>query len=186
MFGEKGVAMIQGKNIVLRLVTEKDLDVLYAHICNLGNRGEFFPMRLTPETAFKKQFQETGFWCEDFGRFLILNLEHHLIGSIYYFKTAIYSDALELGYILFDGQFQGKGYMTEALSLTVKYLFSTRYMNRIQLKIAPENTSSIRMALKCGFQFDGTRRQVLYSHGKHLDLNEYCLLREDLKNEAMS
>lgn len=171
--------MIKGKNISLRLVTEEDLDILYKKISDLSNRGDFFPLTLTPQNIFKKQFYETGFWNEDFGRFLIINSDNSIVGSIYYFKTAIYSNALELGYIIFDHEAKGKGYTTEALSLMVNYLFSTKYMNRIQLKIEPGNEPSIKVAEKCGFQFDGTRKQVIYNHGKHLDLNEYAILRED-------
>ena len=174
--------MIKGKNITLKLVHENDLDILYKNISDLSNRGEFFPLTLNSEASFKKQFHENGFWSEDFGRLLILNFDQVLVGSIYYFKTAIYSNALELGFIIFDNNSKGKGYTTEALSLTVNYLFSTKFMNRIQLKIAPDNEPSIKVALKCGFQFDGTRKQVIFNHGKHLDLNEYAILREDWEN----
>ncbi|MES2615225.1 MAG: GNAT family protein [Bdellovibrionota bacterium] len=171
--------MIKGKNITLRLVHEDDLDILFKNISNLSNRGEFFPLTLTPQTTFKKRFYETGFWSDDFGRLLILNLDQVLVGSIYYFKTVVYSNALEIGYIIFDNNSKGKGYTTEALSLMVDHLFTTKFMNRIQLKIEPSNEPSIKVALKCGFQFDGTRRQIVFNHGKHLDLNEYMILRED-------
>lgn len=66
----------------------------------------------------------------------------------------------------------------------VNYLFTTKYMNRIQLKIEPGNEPSIKVAEKCGFEFDGTRKQVIYNHGKHLDLNEYAILREDWEKKS--
>lgn len=151
--------MIHGEKITLRLVKEQDLEELYLKLFNLNLRGKYFPLTLSSHTQFKKQFSETGFWSEDFGRFLIFDKKELLVGSIYYFKTAIYSDSLELGYLLFDKMNYGKGYMTEALELMVDYLFSTKTMNRIQLRIAPENEPSIKLALKAGFQFDGTRKQ---------------------------
>ncbi len=171
--------MLTGKNIILKLVQESDLDLLYKKISDLSNRGEFFPMTLSPQSAFKKQYYENGFWNESFGRFLIRDKEEVLIGSIYYFKTVIYSDALELGYILFNDKERGKGYTTQALSLMVDYLFKTKTMNRIQLRIDANNTPSIKVALKCGFHFDGTRKQIIYLNGKHQDLDEYAILREE-------
>jgi len=170
--------MINGEKIALRLVKEQDLEELYSKLSDLSHRGKYFPLTLSSHTQFKKHFFETGFWSEDFGRFLIFDKKERLVGSIYYFKTAIYSDSLELGYLIFDKMSNGKGYMTEALELMVDYLFSTKTMNRIQLRISPQNEPSIKLASKVGFQFDGTRKQIMFLHGKHIDLNDYVLLRE--------
>jgi RimJ/RimL family protein N-acetyltransferase len=169
--------MIRGEKINLRLVYERDLDEVYANIVNLDNRGEYFPQTLTSQTEFKNNFTQTGFWSENFGRFLIVSKENHLLGSIYFFKIAIYSDALELGYILFDPSNYGKGYGTEALKLMTDYLFNTKTLNRIQLAIAPAHEPSIKVAIKIGFEKEGTKQQVLYHQGRHIDLDEYVLLR---------
>lgn len=103
-----------------------------------------------------------------------------IIGSIYYFKTVIYSDALEIGYILFDEQSRGKGYVTEALQMLTSYLFATKTIGRIQLRISLNHEASKKVSLKAGFQFDGVRKAILFLDGKHVDLEEYALLRKDL------
>lgn len=171
--------MIQGEKINLRLVTEKDLTALHAALSNLSYRGEYFPHTFTSEANFRKNFNENGFWSEDFGRFIITDKEDNIVGSIYYFKTVIYSDALEIGFLLFGSQYHGKGYMTEALKMMVEYLFSVRTMSRIQVRISPEHMASKKVTLKVGFQFDGIRKKVMYLNGKHVDLEEYYLLRDD-------
>ncbi len=173
--------MIQGEKINLRLVTEKDLSSLYTALSNLSHRGEYFPQTFTSEASFRKNFNETGFWSDDFGRFIIMNKNDNMVGSIYYFKTVIYSDALEIGYMLFGDEYKGKGYMTEAINMLVNYLFSTKTLNRIQACISPAHIASKKTVSKAGFQFDGLRRQKMYLHGKHIDLEEYCILREDFE-----
>jgi len=169
--------MIIGNKISLRLVTENDLQNLYNLISNLNNRGRYFPQTLMSEVDFKKKFYDTGFWTEDFGRLLIVDKQNRIIGSIYYFKIAIYSDALEIGYILFDEHSRGKGYTTEALIMLTNYLFSTKSIGRIQLRVSLDNEASKKVAIKAGFQFDGVRKAVLFLDGKHVDLEEYVKLR---------
>ena len=177
--------MIKGNKVILKLVSEADLGVYHLNLTNLSNRGEYYPIFLQSEAMFRKQYFETGFWGEDAGRFLILDLDEKIVGAITFFKAvaAIYSNALELGYILFDTESRGKGYATEALKLMVDYLFSLKMMNRIQLRITAENTASIKVALKCKFQFDGVRKEFAYQNGKHIDLNEYFILRKDWEKE---
>lgn len=58
------------------------------------------------------------------GTFLIC-VDTMSVGSISFFK-AMYFDGLEITCILFDQASWGKGYMTEALTLLVTYLFTTK------------------------------------------------------------
>jgi ribosomal-protein-alanine N-acetyltransferase len=171
--------MIIGQRINLRLVREKEIDDLYLLISNLENRGEHFPQSLVPEPLFKKLFYETGFWNDEFGRMVIVNKDDDIVGDIYYMRAFPYSDGLEIDYIIFDSKNYGKGYVSEALQLMINYLFATKTMNRIQLRISQDNEASKKVALKAGFKYDGIREQVLYLNGKHIDLEEYVLLRKD-------
>jgi len=169
--------MIKGQKINLRLVQSKDIDELYTHICNLENRGQFFPLTLRSEVQFKQDYATTGFWREQFGRFIIEDKHSDMIGSIYYFNTVLYSDALELGFILFDEQFYGKGYMTEALTLMSDYLFTIKKIHRLQLGIMPDNLASIKVAEKCGYQHEATLKGFFYLDGKYHDMELYVKLR---------
>jgi hypothetical protein len=78
--------MIRGENVTLRTVRESDLDNLFAQLSDIANRGEYFPITIPSEAIFKKDFRETGFWQESFGRLLICNKEDRVVGSIWYYK----------------------------------------------------------------------------------------------------
>ncbi len=69
--------------------------------------------------------------------------------------------------------------MTESLSLFVDYLFKTKNINRIEVRILPENKPSEKVALRCGFMFEGAARQAIFHQGTHSDLNQYSLLRKE-------
>ncbi len=94
--------MIRGKAIRLRTVRETDLDRLYALRSDIANRGDFVPLQLPAEAVCKRQFHDTGFWHEDFGRLLIVTPEDEIVGSIFCFKSIPYFDGLEIGSIMFS------------------------------------------------------------------------------------
>jgi len=173
--------MIKGKLISLQLVTEKYLDELYTFHMNLANRGEYFPLKVTPEPIYKSKFRETGFWSDEYSHLLIMN-QGKIIGSIWSMKTVPYFDALEIGYIIYDKENYGHGYTTEALSLFVDYLFKVKLISRIEIRVLPFHTASEKVALKCGFTFEGLIRKAIFHHGHYQDLKQFSLLREDQIN----
>ena len=172
--------MIQGKNIKLRTIRETDLDFLFTQISNLHSRGEYYPLDLTSQASFNQEYQQTGFWTNDLGRMLIEDSDKNIVGGIWYFKAVRYSDALELGYLMFDKASCNQGYTTEAVQLLCKYLFATRRVNRIQLAIVVDNAASVRVAEKAGFQYEATLKQFYFLNGNDIDVNLYVLLREYL------
>src|SRR5687768_17037354 len=171
--------MLNGKLLRLRPVREKDLDALYdAHI-DLSNRGSFFPLGVASESAFRKEFAETGFWQKESGTLVMLNMEDEIVGEIEFFKPVNYWDAFELSYRLHDAKFAGRGYTTEAVQLLVEYLFANKKQHRIQLVIVPENSASRRIAEKCGFVLEGTARGAFYNSGRNHDVVIYSILKTD-------
>jgi ribosomal-protein-alanine N-acetyltransferase len=171
--------MIKGKQINLRVVRERDLDTLFELLSDVENRGEYFPIDLPSEPDFKRAFHEDGFWSEERGRLLVVDKDDRILGHIWCFKSVSYFDALEIAGILFDPKDRNKGLMTEALGLTVRFLFETTKVNRLQLTVALGNEASKRVAQKCGFKSEGVARQAMFQKGKHLDLEWFSLLRED-------
>lgn len=171
--------MIRGKSIQLRTVRETDLDRLYMLLTDIANRGDFVPLQLPSEPVFKRQFHDTGFWNEDYGRLLIVTPEDEIVGSIWCFKSIPYFDGLEIGYTMFDPLRRGQGIMTEALSLFTDYLFQSTKIYRVQLIIANGNIESEKVAQKCGFTYEGTARQAMFQRGMHRDMKLYSLLRDE-------
>ena len=178
--------MIRGKHITLRTVRETDLDALYIALSDLASRGDYFPLSLMSETAFKREFHAHGFWANDAGRLLICDVEDRVLGSIWYYQAVPYYDGLEIAYQLFDVGRRNTGIMTEALSLLAQYLFAARKINRLQLAIMRPNTASKRVAEKCGFTFEGVARGAIFHHGANHDLDIYSLLRAELRLAEVS
>jgi RimJ/RimL family protein N-acetyltransferase len=172
--------MLKGKSITLRPVRDSDLDQLYAYHVEIDNRGDFFPRGILAQPAFRKQFQETGFWGKDDGMLVMVSVEDKLLGHIEFFKTVNYLDEYELSYQVYAPEHRSKGVATEAVTLLAQYLFETKRVNRIRLVIHPDNLASRRLAEKCGFRHEGTARGAWYHKGKHRDVEVYAILHDDV------
>ncbi len=182
--------IVSGSKVYLRTVREKDLDWLYEQDVDSESRGQHYPVFITSETAFKDDFRKTGFWEDDHGDLLICSLDNHsILGTIFCFKGTPYWDSLEVGYRLYDLQRSGQGIMTEALNLFTYILFVSKKVNRLELKIFPENAASKRVAVKCGYQLEGIARGVFFHRGAYRDMEIYSLLRGEApgsREEAIS
>jgi [ribosomal protein S5]-alanine N-acetyltransferase len=174
--------MLKGETIQLRPIMEKDLELLYAHHMEISNRGDFFPVGVMSESAFRKRFQEDGFWGKEEGMLVIEDKQKKIVGHIEYFRTVSYLDEFELSYQLYDKNEWGKGHTTQAVNLLVRYIFGRLKTNRIRLVIHPDNKASRKLAEKCGFTYEGNARGAWFHNGVNHDVAIYSILRNEVPN----
>lgn len=169
--------MIRGDKIILRAVRESDLDALFDLWSDLELRGENYPMFLPSQVEFRKRFEEHGLLEENRGTLAVCVGDR--VAGVINFYPVLYYAGFELGYILFHQEDRNRGYMTEAVQLLSRYLFATKTINRLQIAAFPENAASKRVALKCGFTFEGTLRGAVFNGGRYRDVELYSLLRSE-------
>ena len=73
----------------------------------------------------------------------------------------------------------GHGHMFAALKLAIPYIFSSLELHRIEAACIPENSRSIRLLEKAGFEREGYLRQYLRINGKWRDHVLFSLLSDD-------
>ncbi|MES9885192.1 MAG: GNAT family protein [Candidatus Sedimenticola sp. 6PFRAG1] len=171
--------MLVGSNVHIRTIKEADLEAFFELLNDIDSQGEFLPATLTSETKLKAQYAENGFITDTSEQYVIINKSDEIVGSIWAFKSVPYFDAIEVGYQIFDHENRGKGYAAEALAIFHQYIFETKQVNRIELRIATENEPSKKVALKVGFTLEGTNREAAYSKGKLHDMNIFAMLRRE-------
>jgi [ribosomal protein S5]-alanine N-acetyltransferase len=76
--------------------------------------------------------------------------------------------ACVVGYSLAERQ-QGNGYMTEALSISIRYVFEELNFHRIAANYMPRNQRSGNVLKKLGFVVEGYARDYLLVQGKWED-----------------
>jgi [ribosomal protein S5]-alanine N-acetyltransferase len=171
--------MLFGELVTLRPLRTSDLDWFYEGHVDLRNRGDYFPRGVPAETKIRKAFEEDGLWTEHEGTLAIVIPDGTRVGHIEFFRAVSYLDAYELSYLLYDPQHAGHGYVTESVRLLTDYLFETRRLNRIELRIHPDNAASRRIAEKCGYVLDGTIRGAWFHDGRSHDIVLYGRLRSE-------
>lgn len=171
--------MLESQNIHLRTVKEGDLFELYSYFDSIRMKGEYLCSELISEHPFRLKFYETGFWEEDKGTLLLMQGDR-LVGAIW-FERQTFFDCLDLHFYIFRLEDRGKGMMSEALALFARYLFATKKGERLQISIPDYSKAALRVAQKCGFQFEGIARSALFHRGAYLDLCIYSLLRSECK-----
>lgn len=85
-----------------------------------------------------------------------------------------------LGYYLFE-EAAGNGFMTEAVSLTLRFAFKDLKLHRIEANVQPENLKSIAVLKRCGFTKEGFSRRYLKIGGKWRDHERWAMIAEDWK-----
>ena len=75
-----------------------------------------------------------------------------------------------------DHDFVRKGFMTEALTAGIAFLFNEKKMHRIEANVMPWNDASIKLVEKLGFKNEGKGEKYLKINGKWEDHIRYSLL----------
>ena len=84
----------------------------------------------------------------------------------------------KLGYALHP-DWWGKGYATTAAGMMLDFGFEDIRLHRMSVAIGPENTASIAVAQRLGFQYEGHIRHHVYTNGEWRDSLLYSLLEQE-------
>jgi ribosomal-protein-alanine N-acetyltransferase len=75
-------------------------------------------------------------------------------------------------------EFAGRGYLTEALRLTLAQAFGPLRLHRLEANIQPGNTASIALVERCGFEREGFSPRYLKIGGRWRDHERWAVTRE--------
>lgn len=95
-----------------------------------------------------------------------MHLSHIVMGN---FRSAY------LGYYAFAGH-ERQGLMHEGLLALLRLAFGTLKLHRVEANIQPDNTASIALVRRCGFQFEGRSPRYLKIGGRWRDHERWAVL----------
>jgi len=109
---------------------------------------------------------------------IVLKETNKVIGVVDVFHIDWKNKNAELGYWL-GKKYWGKGYMTEAVKLMLKFAFEKLKLHRVYANLFEENVASRRVLEKTGFKLEGVRRECKYRYNRwHNELNFGILKKE--------
>ena len=106
-----------------------------------------------------------------------------VLGTIGLWKFEFESYRAEVGFMLNRIQ-QNKGYMFESLHQVLQYGFDDVNLHSIEARVDPQNTSSIKVLDKVGFQREGQLTESLFNKGQFRDNIIYSLLKRTYRKAA--
>jgi len=113
------------------------------------------------------------------GRFVVLRTSGELVGVIN--VSEIVRGAFHnayLGYYVFSPH-AGHGYMTEGLTLTLRWVFGVLRLHRVEANIQPGNEASRALVRRLGFRCEGFSPRYLKVAGRWRDHERWALTVED-------
>ncbi len=100
-----------------------------------------------------------------------------MIGIIGHYRIQPENYRAEIGYMLLP-DFQGKGYITEAISKVVSYGFEEMNLHSIEAVIDPGNDASAKVVEKNGFVKEAHLKENEFFNGKFIDTVIYSKLNK--------
>ena len=85
----------------------------------------------------------------------------------------------ELGIMIGEKEFWGKGYGSDALREVLRISFEKMNLNRVYLRVFENNSRAIRAYEKCGFHIEGSLRQDHYYGRRYYNTLIMAVLKEE-------
>jgi ribosomal-protein-alanine N-acetyltransferase len=110
---------------------------------------------------------------------IIRREDDKLVGCLWTKRTDWGGKVTEISYAI-AGEARGFGVAPEAVDALAIALILEHGFQRIELRVAPGNTASRRVAEKAGFTYEGLLRNAGYVHSGRVDLEVWSFVAADL------
>lgn len=77
---------------------------------------------------------------------------------------------------------QRQGYAGAAVQMILRYYFEELRYQKVNVVIHADNSPSVKLHEKLGFQLEGRQRRMFYTGGQFVDLLHYGLLKEEFES----
>lgn len=175
---EKKSTLIEGKDISLRLINEKDTD----NIIRWRN-SDFVRRNFIYQKPFSKQGHEQ--WVKtmiDTGKvvqFIISTREGRPVGSVYLRDIDKVHRKAEYGIFIGEKDAWGKGYGTQAAELMIHYAFEHLKLHKLMLRVLADNKQACRSYEKAGFVQEAYLKDEVFLEGAYRDVIYMAVIHEE-------
>lgn len=180
--------ILQGQTVRLTAVEKEDLPAIGRWYQDAGFARLFDATPAAPKSA--DQLDE---WLAELQKdkngflFAIRPLDKHtLLGYVEVDGILWTNGNAWLGLGLGDRNNWGKGYGTEAMQLTLNFVFNELNLHRVQLSVFAYNKRAIALYQKLGFVQEGAFREHVRRDGQYYDMYLYGLLSREWQGGAVS
>ena len=166
---------MEGKLVRIRAYERSDLDAVMAWVNDeevtrqLGAGPLSFPVSRVQEEQFLEVAVRSG--ADAINKVFAIETvaERQYIGGIDLRAIDWMDRHAEIGIVIGDKAFRGKGYGTDAMRVIMRMGFDKMGLHRLWLRVYDFNAAGIRCYEKCGFQKEGILRHDRFIDGEYHD-----------------
>lgn len=146
-------------------------------------RKYFFNYHFINQVQQEEWFER---YCKDNKQIIFAIIEsesNNFIGTIGLSNIDHFNQRAELGTLIGNNNYWGKGFATKASLIVLNYAFNNMNLNKIYCQILDSNTGSIKKNEKVGFKIEGRLKDHAFNDGAFHDVILMGILREDFSKE---
>lgn len=165
------LSVIRGKQIFLRRLTEEDATQEYVDWMNDPEINQYLESRFYTQTIESTKVfirSVTNDNNYQFGIFLNESGKH--IGNIKIGSINHYHRYADIGFLIGDKSYWGRGIATEAVKLATDFAFKTLKLHKLTGGLYEPNMGSMRTFLKNGYKEEGRLKNQYLLNGKYIDV----------------
>lgn len=177
---------LTGERIQLTALHEADFSHLGPFFQDMASLTYYIPTTARPLNAHQIR-RLLDDWNDGIENFVFaVRYRGDLIGLVNLDGLDWPNSHVEIGIALTDPEARGLGLAAEAIALLTSYCFGELGLHRIWARIIEDNSPSLHLFGKLGFQKEGALRQHVLRRGRYRDMYLYSLLKDewDLKNTS--
>jgi [ribosomal protein S5]-alanine N-acetyltransferase len=174
-------SFIETPRLKLRKITPDTFDFIYKNYSD-DKLKIFLGLTTDEDLAKEKNRYEKGLstFNKSFAYFHLLDkLTENNLGWCGFHTWFIDHRRAEIGYVLNDDSYKGKGIMREAIAPIVHFGFNEMNLHRIEAFISPDNEPSLKLVAKLGFTKEGHLREHYFKDNQMEDSLIFSLLRHE-------
>jgi len=162
---------IESSRILLRTITVEDIHHGYLNWMNNPETNQFLESRFSVLSSenLKSYILETNSKADTLFLAIIDKKSNTHIGNIKLGPINPHHHYAEIGLIIGEQSFWGKGYATESIDLLCTYAFENLKLHKITAGMYSNNHGSYKAFLKAGFHVEGTRKQHFVFNDQYVD-----------------
>lgn len=177
------IPTLETERLILRKMLVSDKEDVYEY-SRRADVTEFLTWTPHPDLAFTSDYLRyvgQRYHVGDYFNWAVVEKKSgRVIGSCGFTRFDYPNDSGEIGYV-FNPNFGGQGYATEAVAEVVRFGFAALHLHRIEAKYLKGNERSRQLLERLGMQFEGERREAMLVKGAYRTVATYSLLEREYR-----
>lgn len=163
------IKFLEGRRIYLRPIEDEDLDLFYSTLWDKEGRKLTGTQTVFSRSGVQKWFENISADNSRIDLIICLQENNQPIGELAMLHINHQNRNAIVRISLFNREFWGNGYGTEAMSQLLNFGFEILNLHRVGLDVYSFNKRAIKAYEKLGFKREGVIRDEIFYDGEYHD-----------------